>query len=150
MDDAIENFMTTSLHTISGQRTLAEAHALMREHKIRHLPVLDSGRLVGIVTERDLSMVETLDGVDPRVVKVADAMSEDVYAVERGTPLAEVAQRMAHDRFGSAVVMSRGKPVGIFTAVDALRALDFLLSSPSIRLALHEAMVPGGVAPAWS
>lgn len=142
MNDAIENFMTPGPHTIARTRTLEEAHALMRHYKIRHLPVLDAGSLVGLVTQRDLALVETLEGVDPSQVPVEDAMSEDVFAVELGTPLAEVAQRMARDRLGSAVVMRGTMVAGIFTAVDALHALDFLLSSPSVRAALAEALFP--------
>lgn len=142
MDDAIENFMTQGVHTIAAERTLAEAHVLMRQYKIRHLPVMSKGKLVGIVTQRDLSLVESLRGVDPEKVEVEDAMSEDVYTVQAGTPLAEVARRMAHDKLGSAVVMRGGKVAGIFTGIDALTALDFLLTSPQVKAALHEAMIP--------
>ncbi len=142
MHDAIENFMTEGPYTIASNRTLEEAHALMRKHRIRHLPVLDSGKLVGMVTQRDLSLVETLKAVNPAKVEVEDAMTEDVFAVEVGTPIAEVAQRMAKDRIGSAVIMKGQMVAGIFTGVDALRALDFLLSSPVIKAALPEALVP--------
>jgi acetoin utilization protein AcuB len=142
MDDAIENFMTQSVHTIAAGRTLADAHEQMRRLKIRHLRVLDAGRLIGIVTQRDLSLVESLKGVDPKEVTVDDAMSDEVFAVDPETPLAEVAQTMAHKKIGSAVVMRGEKVVGIFTGVDALRALDFLLTSPSVKHGLHEAMIP--------
>jgi acetoin utilization protein AcuB len=142
MDDAIENFMTQVVHTIGRKRTLAEAHVTMRELKVRHLPVIERGKLVGIVSLRDLHLVETLPDVVPDEVSVDDAMSEDVFAVSPDTPLAEVARRMAKLKYGSAVVMERGKVVGIFTATDALKALDFLLTSPVVRHALHEALIP--------
>jgi acetoin utilization protein AcuB len=142
MDDKIENFMTRAVHTLAATRSLADAHALMRAHRIRHLPVLDAGKLVGIVTERDLALVETFRLVDPGKVTVQDAMSPDVFTVAPGTPVAEVAHRMAQDRLGSAVVQQGSKVVGIFTVVDALRALDFLLSSPGVKVALHQALVP--------
>ena len=142
MDDAIENFMTQSVHTIARKRTLAEAHATMRELRVRHLPVVQAGKLVGLVSQRDLHLVETLPGVKAEEVFVEDAMSEDVFAVAPQTPLADVARRMAKDRLGSAVVMKDGKVVGIFTATDALFALDFLLTSPSVKHALHEALIP--------
>jgi acetoin utilization protein AcuB len=142
MDDAIENFMSHVVHTIGRKRTLAEAHMMMRELKVRHLPVIERGKLVGIVSLRDLHLVETLPDVDPEEVAVDDAMSEDVFAVPPETPLADVARRMAKLKYGSAVVMERGKVVGIFTATDALKALDFLFTSPSVRLALHEALIP--------
>ena len=142
MDDAIENFMTQVVHTIGRKRTLADAHVMMRELKVRHLPVVERGKLVGLVSLRDLHLVETLPDVVPEEVSVDDAMSEDVFAVSPGTPLADVARRMAKLKYGSAVVMERGKVIGIFTATDALFALDFLLTSPSVKHALHEALIP--------
>ncbi|MBL9037252.1 MAG: CBS domain-containing protein [Archangium sp.] len=142
MQDTIERFMTPAVHTIGSDRTLAEAHALMRQYRVRHLPVLTRGKLVGLVTERDLALVETLKNTDPTKVSVDDAMSRDVFSVEPSAPLASVARTMAHERLGSVVVMSDAKVVGIFTAVDALKALDLLLSSPPVQLALRQALVP--------
>jgi acetoin utilization protein AcuB len=142
MHDSIENFMTQTVHTIAATRTLADAHEMMREFKIRHLPVLKGGQVVGMVTDRDLHMVETLKQVDPKKVSVDEAMSQDVFSVSPQTPLADVAQSMALRRLGSVVVTQGHKVVGIFTAVDALRTLDFLLSSPVIKRVLGQAMVP--------
>ena len=73
--------MTTSPHSIGVEQSLATAHAMMREHEIRHLPVLHGGKLLGILTDRNLGLVESLAGVDPTKVKVEDAMSTVVYAV---------------------------------------------------------------------
>lgn len=142
MDDSIENFMSQSIHTIASDRSLAEAHEMMRKYKIRHLPVLEHGELVGLVSERDLTLVESFKVVNSGQVRVSDAMSEDVFSVDAETPIAQVAQRMAHDRLGSAVVTRNGKVTGIFTGIDALRALDFLLTSPPVKHALREAMIP--------
>lgn len=125
----IQEFMTPSVFTVARDRTLEEAHQLMREHHLRHLPVLRAGELVGMVTERDLTFIETLRSTDPKVVRVDDAMSEDVFSVSRDAPLAEVARRMANEKLGSAVVLDGRKVVGIFTAIDALRALDTLLTT---------------------
>jgi acetoin utilization protein AcuB len=142
MDDAILNFMTQGPHTIGKRRTLAEAHAMMRELKVRHLPVVERGKVVGIVSQRDLHLVETLPDVEPDEVAVDDAMSEDVFCVTADTPLADVARKMAKQKYGSAVVMDGAKVIGIFTATDGLKALDFLLTSPSVKHALHEALIP--------
>jgi acetoin utilization protein AcuB len=101
----------------------------MRSHKIRHLPVLEGGKLVGIVTERDLHLVETLRDVDPAKVTVEEAMSENVYAVQPDTALDVVAEALAEHKYGSAVVMQNAKVVGIFTTNDACRALSELLHS---------------------
>jgi acetoin utilization protein AcuB len=119
--------MTTSPHSVGQEQTLAVAHQIMREHRIRHLPVLHGGHLVGMLTERDLHLVETLKDVDPTKVTVEDAMSTQVYCVEPDTGLDAVTREMAEHKYGSAVVMQNQKVVGIFTTVDACAALAELL-----------------------
>lgn len=123
----VERFMSPAPVTIAPERTLAEAHRLMRERGIRHLPVVDGGRLVGLLSQRDLYLLETLSSVDPASETVGEAMSADPYAIAPGTPLAAVAETMAERRIGSAVVVDRGAVVGLFTTVDALRALTDVL-----------------------
>jgi acetoin utilization protein AcuB len=124
---SIDEYMTRSPHSIGQEQTLARAKAVMLEHDIRHLPVLHGGRLVGMVTERDVNLVETLDDVDPRLVTVSDAMTTSVYAVTPETSLEQVASEMADRKYGSAIVMRGHEVVGIFTTVDACRALASLL-----------------------
>ena len=126
---SIQKFMTTSPHSIGKEQTLERAHEVMRAHRIRHLPVLERGKLVGMVTERDLHLVETLRDVDPSKVTVEDAMSTHVYAVEPGAALDAVAETLAEHKYGSAVVIQNDKVVGIFTTNDACRALAELLHS---------------------
>mgnify|MGYP002386212586 CR=1 FL=1 len=82
-------------HSIGTEQTLAHAHEVLRSHHIRHLPVLQGGKLVGMLTQRDLALVETLKDVDPNSVKVEDAMSGEVYTVSPDAPLDEVVQEMA-------------------------------------------------------
>lgn len=113
--------MTPQPVTIGRQELLATAHRLMRSHNIRHLPVLDHGDLVGILSQRDLLFLETLRGIDTDKDIVEDAMTMDTYAVAPDTPVATVARQMARKRYGCAVVMERGRVAGIFTATDALR-----------------------------
>lgn len=119
----VAEYMTPSPHSVAVDRTLADAHALMRRYRIRHLPVLDGGALVGIVTERDLALVETLKDVRPSEVEVEEAMSPDVYVVSPSTPLQEVATTLWRKKYGSAVVMDGREIVGVFTTIDALRVL---------------------------
>lgn len=114
--------MTPSPHTIGRDQTLARAASAMREHHIRHLPVLSGGHLVGMLTERDVALLETLRGVDPALETVENAMSQDCYAVTPEEPLAGVAQQMATHKYGSAVVTDHGKVVGVLTTVDVCRA----------------------------
>lgn len=107
---------------------MSQAHRVMREHKIRHLPVLDGGKLIGIVTERDLHLIETLPDSDPDEVSVEDAMTADVYTVSADDPVDVVVERMAAQKYGSAVVLDRrGVVEGIFTTIDALQVLADVL-----------------------
>lgn len=123
----VQQYMSVAPVVVSSDRTLAEAHRLMRERKIRHLPVVDRGRLVGVVSQRDLYLLETLKGVDAGSETVAEAMAPDPYTVPPDAPLDAVAAEMAENRYGSAVVVDRGSVIGLFTTVDALRALATVL-----------------------
>jgi acetoin utilization protein AcuB len=123
----IEKYMTASPHSIGVEQTLARAQAMMQEHKIRHLPVLHGGKLVGVVTDRDAHLVESLKDVDPRLVTVSDAMSQSVYSVTPDTPIDSVVSEMAARKYGSAIVMQNEKVVGIFTTIDVCRAFAELL-----------------------
>jgi len=123
----IERFMTRAPYTIGFQQTLAAAHRLMSDHGIRHLPVLESGKLVGMVSQRDLHLIETLRGVNPEEVEVNEAMTPTAYTVSPRSSLCKVASEMAEHKYGSAVVLEKDRVVGVFTTVDALRALFSLL-----------------------
>lgn len=125
----IQKYMTTAPHSIGAEQTLAHAHEVLREHKIRHLPVLKGGTLVGMITQRDLALVETLKDVDPKTVLVEDAMSTSLYTVAPDAQLDEVVGEMAEKKYGSAIVVQNHKVVGIFTTVDVCTALADLLQS---------------------
>jgi acetoin utilization protein AcuB len=135
MTHVVDDFMTRTVHTIGTRSPLAEAHRIMNEHAIRHLPVLEGGRLVGVVSMRDLHLIETLKGVDPKEVAIEEAMSQDAYTVPPGTALLEVARTMAMHKYGSAVIAREGHVEGIFTTIDALKALEALLASPQAEAA---------------
>ena len=124
MQNAIASMMTPSPHTIGRGQTLFVAHKMMIDHDVRHLPVLDGGRLVGILSERDLLLLESFSGVDPRAVTVEEAMTADPFVSSPSAPAGEVCRLMAKHKYGSVVVAEHGKVVGIFTAIDALRLLS--------------------------
>ncbi len=124
MHMTIGEVMTAGPFTIGRAQTLAAAHALMREHAVRHLPVLDAGKVVGMVSMRDLYLLETLRDVNPAEVAVEEAMATDLYVVDPSAPVVAVAAHMAEHKLGSVVVASpNGTPLGVFTSVDALHLL---------------------------
>jgi acetoin utilization protein AcuB len=124
---AISRYMTAQPWTIERSASLAQAHALMREHQLRHLPVLDKGALVGIVSVGDLHLFETIVSLSLADTAVEEAMTEHPFVVTGDMPLDEVAEIMATKKYGSAIVMGREGVEGIFTTTDACRALAKLL-----------------------
>ena len=128
----IARYMSRQPWTIRKDATMAQAHKLMREHQIRHLPVLEARKLVGIVTERDLHLIETLPGGDPEEISVEEAMTVDVYAVRPEDGVDSIVEKMADRKYGSAVVIGpRGEVEGIFTTIDALQVLAEVLRRES-------------------
>jgi CBS domain-containing protein len=126
----VREFMTTCPETIEADARLSEARARMAELKIRHLPVVRDGKLVGIVTDRDVNLTESLLLDEPpraNPVGVAEAMTEVVFTCGPNAHLHAVASEMARDKHGSAVVVDPEHPLkilGVFTTSDALRALS--------------------------
>jgi acetoin utilization protein AcuB len=124
----MSQYMTRQPLTVRKDAKMSQAHELMRSHRIRHLPVLEAGKLVGIVSDRDLHLIETLPDSDPDEVTVEEAMTEDVYMVGCDDPVDAVVERMAAHKYGCAIVANRrGLVEGIFTTVDAMHVLADVL-----------------------
>ncbi|HTR50425.1 MAG TPA: CBS domain-containing protein [Kofleriaceae bacterium] len=114
----IARYMTSQPWTVQPGDSVAAARDKMREHAIRHLPVIDDGELVGIVSDRDLRLLWHGLGL-----RVRDVMTEQVLVIRPDAPIDEVAEAMSERKCGSAVIVEDGKVLGIFTSVDACRAL---------------------------
>ena len=119
----IEHFVSTVLVVIEPQQPVAEAARLMREHGFHHLPVMHEGKPVGVISERDILLIESLRDVDPHEVLVEEAMAQELYLVDPEAPMRQVAADMADRHYGCAVVARGDKVYGVFTTTDALRAL---------------------------
>jgi acetoin utilization protein AcuB len=124
----IAEVMTKAPHTIGRDQRLARAHDMMRTHGLRHLPVLDGGKLVGVLSQRDLYFIEAVAGSNEELDSVAEAMATELYVVAPSESVADVARTMAQHKYGCAVVVDRGHVVGIFTATDALALLAKAMS----------------------
>ncbi len=123
----IRAFMTAAPHVIDVNQPVAVAAAFMREHHIRHLPVLAGAELVGLLSERDILLVERLRAVDPATLFVREAMTAAPHTISPESSLEWVTAEMAQQKIGSMIVVERGRVVGIFTTIDALRALGEVL-----------------------
>jgi acetoin utilization protein AcuB len=124
----IKDWMTPSPHSVGKDQPLAVAHSLMQKHELRHLPVLEQGRLIGILSQRDLYFLESIDGVNVETDPVAEAMSQDVYSVGADARVEAVIAAMAEHKYGCAVIVDRAKVLGIFTTTDALEMLAACLT----------------------
>ncbi len=124
----ISEYMTKVVHTIDLETTLETAHMIMRDREIRHLPVMDEDKLVGVISERELEMLRAFPMIDMDVASASDAMADNAYIVGPDTPLTEVVREMAERKVGSVLVATGQKVEGIFTTTDALRIVDRLLA----------------------
>ena len=125
----LQKYMTTLPHTIGAEQTLEKAEKMMAEYRIRHLPVLQGGKLVGILSDRDVRLVESFRDVDPASTTVEEAFTPGPYIVSPSSNLREVCDEMAARKYGCALVCDNHKLVGIFTWVDALKAMGDLMDT---------------------
>lgn len=123
---AIDRYMTREPYSVTSTDTLERVRNLMTKHAIRHLPVIDGGRLVGVIAERDVAAIERIPGVDLARIEVARLMGKPL-AVWGETPLDEVSELMTTRKADCVVVQGGHGVAGIFTATDALTALTDLL-----------------------
>lgn len=125
----VRKYMTHVPKSIGIDRPIALAANLMNEMKIRHLPVLKEGKLVGVLTDRDIKLVTSFKDVNPEKTTVEEACTFDPYFTKPTTPLNEVVSEMASNKYGCVVVVDNGKLVGILTETDVYKAFSELLET---------------------
>jgi acetoin utilization protein AcuB len=122
---AIRSVMTPFPYFVEAGDSLLVARTLMVREKVRHLPVKERDKLVGVLTDRDLK--RALDpelGLPPKdELFVRDVFVRDAYTVDTSEPLDRVLEEMVDRHLGSVLVTSHGRLAGIFTATDACRIL---------------------------
>lgn len=122
----IREVMTESPRTVRGDDTVADAAKLMRDEDAGIAPVTaGGGKLVGVVTDRDLAIRVIAEGKDPRSTTVAEIASEKVYTVEPQQDLDEALSLMAQHQVRRLPVVEGGKLVGILAQADVARHADF-------------------------
>lgn len=116
---------------VAPDDSLIDAAKLMVDNAIRHLPVVERGVVVGMISDRDIRdlagdpvrLVETT-GTELAALRVRDAMTQPAETVRADAPLAQVAAKLADSRIGAVPVVDEdGRPVGLVSYVDVLRAL---------------------------
>jgi acetoin utilization protein AcuB len=143
----VRDWMTRNLVTLSPEASVAEALTLCRKRRIRHIPILEEGRLVGIVSDRDLRDASPALGEPERArtlreIRVADVMTREVITVDPQDSIENAAQQMYELKIESLPVVSEGavaeggavvadeEVLGIVTSSDVMRALVTLAGLP--------------------
>ena len=127
----VKDVMSRKVHTVERNDQLAIADALMKQERVRHLPVLDeSGEVCAVVSQRDLfrgALLRALgfgsrsEDLMLKQLPVKEAMSTELQTTAPDTPVAEAARLMIERRIGCLPVVENRKLVGIVTETDFVR-----------------------------
>jgi len=126
---SVGSVMTPFPYFIDSDDETAEIERLMGEHHIRHIPVQQDGRVVGIVSARDVLQLSLLPTADKARIRAREIMVDDPFIVSFDAPLNEVALEMAKRHIGSAIVTHHEKLAGILSGTDICRILAEILES---------------------
>ncbi|HLK10771.1 MAG TPA: CBS domain-containing protein [Candidatus Binatia bacterium] len=132
----IAAWMKHPVVTVKPRDSAQHARQVMEKHRINQLPVVSEGRLVGIVTDRDLrdafpSVFESAPvfkverarhATDPAAIPVEDVMAHDVLSLAPSAFLADAARLMRRERIGAIPIVDGERLVGILTRSDVLDA----------------------------
>lgn len=132
------DLMTPDPLTVTPKSTVAEAWDVMRDVAVRHVPVVDRGALVGMLSDRDLAQVDMVrllrvEGADALreelETPIVEIMSSDVISVEPETEMSDVISLLLEHKIGAVPVVEPGtrEVLGIISYVDLLRALQDLI-----------------------
>jgi acetoin utilization protein AcuB len=132
------DLMTPDPLTVTSKSTIAEAWEVMRELAVRHVPVVEDGALVGMLSDRDLARVDMVrvlrvEGADALreelETPIVEVMSSDVISVGPETEMSEVIGLLLEHKIGAVPVVEPGTRdvLGIISYVDLLRALGALI-----------------------
>ena len=149
----VKDSMTREVVALPPQSTAGEALALCRERRIRHLPVLEDDRLVGIVSDRDLRSATPALGDPARAealgrILVHEVMVREVATAHPDDPIEEAANALRERKIGCLPVIEDGALVGIVTSSDVMEALVYLMGAhePGNRLEVVMPDRPGTLA----
>ncbi len=131
----VQDWMSRNLVTLSPEASVAEALALCRERRIRHIPILEEGRLVGIVSDRDLRDASPALGDPERTkalqeIRVGEVMTQEVNTIDPQDFIENAAQEMYELKIESLPVVAEEELLGIITSSDIMRALVTLAGLP--------------------
>src|SRR4051794_39553778 len=118
MAKQVRDAMTSNPRTTSSSQSLADAAQIMKSEDVGSVPVVDEGRLVGVVTDRDIAIRAVAEGADARTTSVGDVASRELVTVEPEEDLDQALALMARHRVRRLMVVERGQLVGILAQAD--------------------------------
>ena len=119
----VRNAMTRQVERTWPDATLQQAAQQMREASIGFLPVEEEGRLVGVVTDRDITVRGTARGLDPRTARVREAMTPQVVACREDQAVADASTLMEERAVRRLVVLDAGERLVGVLSLDDLAVL---------------------------
>ncbi len=122
----VREIMSRELVTVSADKGVGKALQLMQQHQIRHLPVMEGGRMVGWITSRDLREVLLASMMEK--ITVADVMIKAPISVTADTGVEEAARLVQEHKIGGMPVLEDDRLVGVITMLDLIGAFLTLLS----------------------
>jgi len=137
----VSEWMERKLITIDRKTTIQEAISLMKKHSIRHLPVIEEGRLVGLVTEGDMRQVFVASLIEE--LSIDDVMIKDPITVKVDAEIDDAARLIHYNKIGGLPVVDEGQRLlGIITVADIMAAfielMGVLKSSSRIDIVLGQ------------
>jgi CBS domain-containing protein len=118
MTNTIRDEMTENPRSIGVSASVVEAAQLMREKDIGSLPITDDEKLVGMITDRDITTMVVAKAADPGTTSVGDVFSGDPISVEPDKDIKEALQLMARHQVRRLPVVENGELVGIVAQAD--------------------------------
>ena len=118
----VRDVMTPTVQTVSPSQSLAEAAEVMKGEDVGSVPVVEEGRLAGILTDRDIVMRAVAERRDPQAVKVDEVASRELVTVEPEQDLDEALALMARHQVRRLLVVEQGRLVGMLAQADVAQA----------------------------
>ena len=120
----VNKYMTRKPSFTYKDEKVLTAKKMMYQLGCTHLPVMEAGTVVGVISERDILYLFQIESEDIENLTVEEAMTEDFYAVDLDDDITVVSKYMVENRIGSAIILNKDKSLaGIYTYTDALRAV---------------------------
>ena len=123
MTQSVRDAMTENPRSIGASASVVEAARLMREGDIGSLPITEDEKLVGMITDRDITTRVVAEAADPSTTSVGDVYSRDLISVEPDSDLEQAVELMARHQVRRLPVVEDGRLVGIVAQADVALTL---------------------------